>query len=417
MPTVESDPPQLRDPYAALRFRDYRLFVVGRFLLILGYQMQSVAIGWELYERSGSALLLGGVGLVQVIPIMLLTLPAGQVADQFDRRRTILIAEALLIACALALAYLSWQRGPIWLIYGCLLLNGVGRAFNKPATDALLPQLLPLQIFSNAATWSSVGFQLASVSGPALAGVMIAIQKSAIGVYLVDTGVTIICFLLFAAISKNSKPGNSSQPLTLSSLGAGIHFLRHNRVILAAMVLDLFAVLLGGATTLLPIFARDILQVGPAGLGWLRAAPSMGAVLMAVVLAHRPPLRQAGILLVGSVAMFGLVTIVFGLSQSFGLSLLMLGIAGAVDSISVVIRQTLVQVRTPNELRGRVSAINSVCIASSNELGGFESGLVAGLFGPVVSVVSGGIGTILVVVLIALIWPEIWKLKSLQDTP
>lgn len=376
--------------------------------------MQSVAVGWELYERTGSALVLGGIGLVQVLPVILLTLPAGHIADRRDRQRTVLFTQVMLAVCSLGLAVLSYTQGSIFLIYTCLLFSGVARAFNKPASDALLPQLVPLRIFSNAATWNSSAYQLASVVGPAIGGLVIALQKNALGVYIFDAILACACFSAIALIS-GQQAVRVTEETSLKTLAAGLHFVWENQIILAAIALDLFAVLLGGAVTLLPIFAKDILQVGPEGLGWLRAAPSIGALLMAVALAHLPPMKQAGKALLWSVAGFGVVTIIFGLSRWFWLSLVMLALSGALDNISVVIRHTLVQVRTPDYLRGRVSAVNSVFISTSNELGGFESGLIAAIFGPVISVVGGGIGTIAVVLAVAWIWPEIRKLGSLQE--
>ncbi|MGE5657463.1 MAG: MFS transporter [Actinomycetota bacterium] len=405
---------QLHDPFAALRFRNYRLFFTGNVLSSTGSQMQSVAVGWELYERTGSALVLGGIGLVQVLPVILLTLPAGHIADRRDRQRTVLFTQVMLAVCSLGLAVLSYTQGSIFLIYTCLLLSGVARAFNKPASDALLPQLVPLRIFSNAATWNSSAYQLASVVGPAIGGLVIALQKNALGVYIFDAILAFACFSATALIS-GQQAVRVTEETSLKTLAAGLHFVWENQIILAAIALDLFAVLLGGAVTLLPIFAKDILQVGPEGLGWLRAAPSIGALLMAVALAHLPPMKQAGKALLWSVAGFGVVTIIFGLSRWFWLSLVMLALSGALDNISVVIRHTLVQVRTPDYLRGRVSAVNSVFISTSNELGGFESGLIAAIFGPVISVVGGGIGTIAVVLAVAWIWPEIRKLGSLQE--
>jgi len=405
------------DPYAAWRFRDYRLFFIGRVLSSMGYQMQSVAIGWELYERTGSALVLGGVGLVQVIPVILLTLPAGYVADNFDRKRTFMFTQVIYALCALSLAVLSYTHGSIFLIYSCLLLFGVANAFNSPSSNALLPQLIPVPAFTNAATWNSSAFQLASVVGPAVGGLLIAVQRRATGVYVLNFVLDLTCFVLIAMIVGRRRDvihRVSTHP-SIKSLAGGMRFIWQNQVILAAIALDMFAVLLGGAVTLLPIYAKDILQVGPTGLGWLRAAPSIGALFMAFTLAYSPPMKKAGIALLWSVAGFGVATIVFGLSRSFWLSLLMLVLSGALDNISVVIRHTLVYVRTPDDLRGRVSAINGVFISTSNQLGGFESGLTAALFGPVLSVVGGGIGTIVVVLLAAWIWPEIRRLGSLQE--
>jgi MFS family permease len=400
------------DPYAALRYRDYRLYALGNLASIMGQQMLSVAVGWELYERTQSALSLGLVGLVQVLPVIFLALPAGQVADQFDRRKIVMGTQAVLAFCALGLAVISYRQGLIVLMYLCLFMMGTARAFNNPARASLLPQLVPKEVFSNAVTWNSSGFQLAAMLGPALAGLIIALQKSATSVYASCACCALVFFgCLFFIQGRQAE--RSAEPATFKSLIAGFRFVWQTKIILAALTLDLFAVLLGGATTLLPIFAKDILQVGPDGLGWLRAAPAIGAFIMALAITHLPTMNQAGKTLLWAVAGFGAATAVFGLSQSYGLSLFMLVCIGALDSISVVVRQTLVQLRTPDEMRGRVSAVNGMFISSSNELGGFESGVAASLFGPVLAVVGGGIGTIAVVIAVALIWPEIRKLKSL----
>lgn len=383
-------------------------------MLSVGSQMQTVAIGWELYERTNSAMVLGGVGLAQVLPMIALTLVAGDIADRRSRKLTILLSVMLLALCSLGLAILSYTRGAVFLIYGCLALIGVGRAFLKPASDAIMWQLIPVNAFTNAATWNSSSFQLASVAGPALGGLGIAVLGSATGVYILAAIAGFLCFFFMAAI-KEKKVERVTEPISLQALAAGAKFIWENQLILAAITLDMFAVLLGGAVALLPVFAKDILQVGPVELGYLQAAPSIGALIMAVTLAYLPPLRKAGTALLWSVIGFGVVTIIFGLSRWFWLSLIMLTLSGALDTISVVIRHTLVQIRTPDQLRGRVAAINSVFISASNELGGFESGLTAALFGPVLSVVGGGIGTILVVVATAAIWPGIVKLGSLQE--
>jgi MFS family permease len=402
------------DPYAALRFRNYRLAFAGYVLASMGYQMQNVAIGWELYERTNSALILGGIGLVQVIPVILLTLPAGHAADRFDRRQVIIWTQVMLALCSVGLAVLSYHQESIALIYTCLLLVGVARAFNQPASDALLPQLVPLSVFGNAATWNSSAFQLASVIGPAVGGVLLAVQNRAAEVYLVDAALSMMRVLLVALIVVQPIV-RVVHTVTLKSLLGGVRFVRQNQVIWGAIALDMFAVLMGGAVALLPIFARDILHVGPTELGWLRTAPSVGAIAMAILLAYLPPLQHAGQALLWSVAGFGLVTIAFGLSQSLWLSLVTLALSGALDNISVVIRHALVQIRTPDELRGRVSAVNSVFIGISNELGAFESGLAAALLGPVFAVVTGGIGTIISVIVIAAVAPEIRKLRALDE--
>lgn len=402
------------DPFAALRLRDFRLYSIGGLLAIIGQQMQSVAIGWELYERTNSAMSLGFVGLLQALPVILLALPAGQLADRVDRRRIVQVAQLFMSLCSIGLAALSYYKGSISLLYVLLLLWGVAKAFTWPARAAMISQLVPLQLFSNAATWSSTVFQVGAISGPALGGLLIAEYNSALPVYIIDAIFGLARFISVALI-KSKQTAYSKEPMTFSSLIAGFDFVWRTKIILATISLDLFAVLLGGATTLLPIFAKDILHVGPSGLGWLRAAPSIGAVLMAFLLVYLPPMKHAGRALLWSVIIFGLATIVFGFSHSFLLSFAMLFISGAVDNISVVVRQTVVQVLTPDEMRGRVSAVNSIFITSSNEIGGFESGLVAALFTPLISVVSGGIGTILVVIATVLIWPEVRKIGSLQE--
>ncbi len=404
----------IHDPYAALRYRDYRLFAVGNMLAIMAMQMQSVAIGWELYERTGSALILGGVGLVQFLPVFLLALPAGHVADRFERKTIVVLMQILMALCSFALAWLSYHHGSIPVIYGVLMLGGIAQAFNNPAFSALLPQLVPIEVFNNAAVWGSSTFQIASVVGPALAGILIAIQKGAMPVYITDGIFSILCFT-FIALIQGRQAVREAGAFSLKNLVAGLRFVRDTKIILAALTLDMFAVLLGGVTTLLPIFARDILHVGPVGLGWLRAAPSIGALTMALAVAHLPPIKQAGKTLLWVVIGFGLTTIVFGVSTWFWLSMAMLVLNGALDNISVIIRWTLVQVGTPDAMRGRVSAVNSVFIGSSNELGGFESGLVAAWFGPVASAVIGGVGTIVVVVAVTMLWPQIRQLGSLND--
>jgi MFS family permease len=401
------------DPYAALRFRDFRLLIGGTFLAVVGEQMMGVAIGWELYERTRAPLALGLVGLVQVLPVILLALPAGHTADRFDRKRIMVISMLLLGAGALGLAVLSYLGGALSLIYGCLLLIGVARAFQSPATGALLAQVVPPEHFTNAATWESSAWQASAIIGPALGGLIIAVRGSATPVYAIVAGLLLALALLLTRL-RPRPVARADEDLTLRSLFAGLRFVWDTKIILAAITLDMFAVLLGGATALLPVFARDILQVGATGLGWLRAAPAVGAILAALALAYLPPFRRAGWTLLAVVAGFGLATIVFGLSRSFGLSLAMLALLGALDNISVVIRSTLVLTRTPDEMRGRVNAVHSVFIGISNELGAFESGVAAALLGTVGAVVGGGIGTLLVVGLVALGWPEVRRLGRLN---
>lgn len=403
-----------RDPYQALRYRDFRLLLTGSFIAVLGQQMVNVALGWELYARTHSALALGLVGLVLVIPVILFSLPAGHMADHFNRKTIVIVSQFVLGLGSLGLTVLSITNGALILIYASLLLIGIGAAFNNPASSTLIAQIIPEEAFANAATWSSSSWQLASVVGPALGGFIIGITRSATSVYGFNTLATLLLAVLLLQIRPRPQTILSRKGSTLHSLLEGVRYLRDTRVILAAITLDLFAVLLGGATMLLPIYAQDILHVGPTGLGWLRAAPSIGAVGVALVIAHLPPFKKAGHTLLLAVAGFGAATIVFGLSRSFWLSLAMLFLLGGLDNISVVIRSTLMLTHTPDEMRGRVSSVNGLFIAMSNELGGFESGLAAQIFGPILAVVGGGVGTILVVIAVALLWPEMRRLGSLN---
>ena len=401
------------DPYAALRNQDFRLLLTGRFLTSFGNEMLSFAIGWELWLRTHEPFVLGMVGLVQVIPVILLSLPAGHVADQYNRKRIVVITELFLALCVLGLGWLSYTQGPLVWIYALLLGIGIARAFNDPASSTLLPQTVPPELFSNATTWSTSTWHFASIAGPALAGLLIGFLNSMIFIYLFDALAAIVFCILLTMI-KGRQLALAERSPTWASLTKGFRFMRQTKVILAAITLDMFAVLFGGAVALLPIYTTDILRVGAQGLGILRAAPSVGALVMAFLIAHLPPMKNAGRTLLLSVTGFGLATIVFGLSTSFLLSVAMLALLGALDNISVVIRGTLLLTQTPDAMRGRISAVNSIFIGISNELGSFESGLAAALFGPVIAVVGGGVGTILVVLIVARLWPEMRRLKTLN---
>lgn len=401
------------DPYASLRYPDFRRFITGHFLASLGTQMQTVAIGWYLYERTSSALALGGVGLAQVLPIILLTLPAGHIADRFDRRKLLMLTVALQCMVSLGLAAVSYRQGSVALIYLLLVLNGIARAVLAPARDSLGPQLLPIELLSNGATWRSGLFQLSSVLGPAGAGLTIAMAHSATPAFLL-TAAGLAIFAVRLIPVKPRAYTAAKRGMTWENLLAGVHFIREQRILMATITLDLFAVLLGGATMLLPVFAKDILHVGPRGLGWLMAAPSIGAMIVTIPLA-RKPLQRAGRALLWAVAGFSVATIAFGLSRSFYLSLVLLALIGGFDMVSVVVRSTLMQVLTPDELRGRVGAINALFIGTSNELGGFESGAAAALLGPVKAVVYGGIGSFIIVGAVARMWPEVRKFGALVE--
>ncbi len=407
------------DPYAALHERDFRLFLIGHVLSVLGVQMQSVAAGWQLYEKTGSAWPLAMVGLIQAVPTIGLALPAGQLADRLDRRKILMTATVLAVISAIGLASVSATGGSIRLMYSCLFLSGLARAFQGPARSSLMPQLVPRPIFSNAVSWAISGFEMASLAGPAIGGMLIGIFGGATKVYLLAAIGSVFYFLMLAAMTKRpylaeSQNGNAATKDWRSFI-VGFSYVWRTKLLFAVMSLDLFAVLLGGAVALLPVYAKDILRVGPIGLGWLQAAPSIGAVTMALLTTHLPPLKRAGRALLWSVAGFGVATIVFGLSRNFWLSVAMLFLTGAFDNISVVIRHTLVQMLTPDEMRGRVSAVNGMFINASNEIGRFESGAVAALAGTIFSVVSGGIGTLIVVAMTAFASPQLRRYGSLAD--
>lgn len=434
--------PERHDAFAALRERNYRLFAAGWLPASIGLQMQATALAWEIYERTRDPLSLGIIGLARALPTVILALPAGQIVDLVNRQRVLIGTQLGFTAAGitLALGSIAWDRGwlgggaaGVWVMYLLISLTGCARVFNGPARSSLLPLILPGGAsgfqFHNAVTWNSGVFQLAATLGPIAAGAMIAWIGDAWPVYVVAAA-GCFWFALTAALIRPYAPPVARRPrdvglkslwhvarpsVLLPGMLEGARHVWHEKTVFGAITLDLFAVLLGGATALMPIYASDILHVGPLGLGALKAAPYVGALLMALILAYRRPFERAGPALLWSVAGFGVCTIIFGISTSFLLSLAMLLLLGALDNISVVIRHVLVSVRTPDRLRGRVSAVNMVFIESSNELGGFESGLVAKFFGPVISVVSGGIGTILVVIGMAWWLPELRRLGRLTD--
>jgi MFS family permease len=409
-------PPPTADRYAVLRLPDVRLYLIARFIATLGLNMLGMAVGWELYERTHSALALGLVGLAQITPMLILTLPAGHLADQRDRRGILLWSNLLTALSCAGLTLVSWMHAPVAGTYAFLFLNGIARAFLSPAGSAFLPQIVPRPLFPAAIAWSSGSYQLSAALGPVLGGLAIPLTGGATAVYAFNVVASVVCFILlwFVRVPASVTPP-PREKMTLHNLAAGLRFVLAHRIILGIISLDLFAVLLGGATALLPIYAKDILHVGAIGLGWLRAALPVGSVSMALFLAHRPPMRHAGHALLLAVSGFGVATVIFGLSRSIWLSLAMMAACGALDNVSVVVRHTLVQILTPDAMRGRVSAINSLFIGASNEFGEFESGLVASFVGPVLSVVSGGVGTILVVIATAFIWPEIRKYGALES--
>jgi MFS family permease len=400
--------------------RPYRRFWLTRVATQTASQMMMVALGWQMYELTGSAWDLGLVGLAQFAPALLFTLPAGAMADRHRRSRILQATTVMqaLIALALVAGSLSGgQIGPFggWLHREAVLvlsvLLGVARAFQTPATQALPALLVPSDLLARAVALSSSGMQIAVIGGPALGGVLFALGAAVVhGV----SAVLLALAFVFALGVVHARPQPDPSEKGWSTVWAGVHYLRGQPVLLGAISLDLFAVLLGGATALLPIYARDILHTGPWGLGLLRAAPAMGALAMSVWLARRPSLRHAGPVLFGAVAFYGLCMVGFALSTWLWLSMLTLALSGAADMISVVVRQTLVQLETPDAMRGRVSAVNSVFIGASNQLGEFESGATAAAFGPVGSVLIGGIGVLAVAGLWTRLFPELWRRGALE---
>jgi len=442
------------DHYAVFRVRDFRLYLAGRLVAVLGQQMVTVAVGWELYERTRSPLALGIIGLTEMIAMVCCTLPAGHLADNLDRKR-IILAALLVSACAsMGLALISWRHAPVAWIYACLFTTATARTFLWPANAAFLVNLVPRELFPRAVTWNSGSFQLSSVAGPALGGALIALLKHysshpAAFVYALNFLFAATCFICMKSVRARHVVTHP-EPMSLKSFATGFRFIFAQRLILGMITLDMFAVFLGGATALLPVFAKDILHSGAGGLGILQAALPLGSVACAMLLAHRRPLQKAGRTLLWCVAAFGLATVAFGILNDcvlgkwtgislppavwFWSSFAMLFTCGSVDNVSVVVRHTSVQLLTPDEKRGRVSAVNSLFISTSNELGGFESGFTAQLFGPVLhrvtaaspayipavatgtilSTVVGGFGTILVVLIVAWLWPEIRRYGKLE---
>jgi MFS family permease len=394
-----------------LAHRSFVLFFGGRALSTTGYQMQSVAIGWQVYELTNSAFALGLVGLAQFVPMLLFALATGHVADRYDRRKVVVACQVVKLATAVILAAGTLHGGlPRTVIFAVVFVFGTARAFEMPTLQALLPSLVPQPLLPRAIAGSASANQAATICGPALGGVFYAISPTA------AYSLCALSFLLSGACIgaiRVERAVREREPVTLESLLAGIHYIRGHPTLLGAISLDLFAVLLGGATALLPIYARDVLHVGPTGLGMLRAAPAVGALSMSIYLAHHPLGRNIGRKMFAAVAVFGVATIVFALSSSMVLSLAALVVLGASDMVSVVIRSSLVQLQTPEDMRGRVSAVNSVFIGSSNQLGEFESGVTAAWFGTVPSVVIGGVGTLLVVLLWMRLFPELARADRL----
>jgi MFS family permease len=399
--------------HAAFRYVNFRFYMAARVLVTTASEMQGVAVAWQIYRITHRPLDLGLVGLAQFLPGVLLFLVAGHTADRVPRRRILQTCYAGFSACSLLLLALSLRGvSSVWPIYGVLVLNGVVRAFNGPAGQSFLPLVVPAQIFPNAVAWGSSIFQGAMAVGPMVGGLVYGFTGSPQFVYVCAAAEALGALALISAIRIEAVQ-RPRRVVSLHMLLEGLHFIRRNKLILGAISLDLFAVLLGGAVALLPVFAEDILKVGAMGLGLLRGAPSVGAVMMAIVLAYFPLRRRAGAAMLWGVCGFGVFTLVFGLSRNVVLSMIALVLVGACDMVSVIVRHTLVQLGTPDEMRGRVSAVNVVFIGASNEVGQFESGLTAQWFGALPAVILGGLGTIAVVGLWAWIFPELRRVDTL----
>lgn len=397
---------------AALRYPDFRYYQAGRFFGLVGTQIQGVALGWQVYSITGRALDLGWVGLAQFLPAFLLFPLTGLVADHFDRRRVLTLCHAVLGLAALAFWALSRGTPDVSHIYAVLVLVGVARAFAGPAGHALVPNLVAAEDIPSAIGWGSSIFHFAVVLGPALGGFVLDAAGPTF-TFAATVAMEAFSLVMLLCVRKKSR-GDTGSEASLRSIGAGLAYVWNKKILLGAISLDLFAVLLGGSVALTPIFARDVLHAGPTGLGLLRSAPAVGASLVGLWLAARPPTARMGPLMFGCVFLFGVATIVFGLSTSLPLSLLALVIAGASDMVSVYARHLLVQLATPDAMRGRVAAVNLVFIGASNELGEFESGLTAEWWGTVRSVVYGGVGTCLVVGIWALAFPELRRVDRLD---
>jgi len=402
-----------RAPLRVLAHGDFRRFLIARLLATLAAQMQTVAVGWQIYAITRNPLDLGLIGLSQFLPFVVLILPAGQAADHYDRRRLLTACYALEAFCALLLLVFTLTEVRVaWPVFAAMTLLGCARAFSMPSGQALLPNLVPREEFTRAVALNSSVFQVATVVGPALGGVLY--LAGPLIVYASVLTLALIGALLMLRVRAGAREETSvREPMSLETLLSGLRFVRSKPVVFGAISLDLFAVFFGGVTALLPIYASDILRVGPSGLGLLRTAPGIGAGLCALVLALRPITRHIGPWMFGGVAMFGVAVVVFGLSTSFFVSLIALILLGAADMVSVYVRHLLVQLETPDHIRGRVSAVSAVFIGASNELGDFESGITAKWWGTVRATVIGGLATLVVTGLWARWFPMLWKMDRL----
>ena len=395
----------------AFEYPDFLRYQTARFCIVTALEMLSVAVAWQVYDITHRALDLGLVGLAQFLPGIFLFLVSGHTADRFDRRRLLVVCYAGFALCSALLLAVSRHRA-VYPIYAVLLLLGVVRSFNGPVSRSLLPQLVPEEHFPNAVAWNSSIFQTATILGPALGGLLYAFARGAPAVYATSLVVSVAAVLSTLRIRLRAK-ARPREEVNWTTVLAGFRYIWQQKVILGSISLDMFAVLLGGSVALLPIYAREILHTGPWGLGLLRSAPGVGAAAMAILLAHRPLRRHVGVIMLWCVAGFGVFTIIFGISRSIVLSMIALLLVGATDMVSVIVRGTLVQLGTPDAMRGRVNAVDMLFIGVSNEFGEFESGLTAHWFGTVPAVLLGGIGTLVVIAIWAGLFPALRKADTI----
>ena len=414
MSTAKTEITDANDSRAAFRYPAFIIFQIARCLVVLALEMQAVAVGWQVYEITKRPLDLGLVGLAQFLPGIVLFLVAGHVADVFDRRKVLIACEAGFGICFLLLLLLTgYHIQSVAPIYVVLVLLGIVRSFNGPASRSILPHLVPEEHFQNSVAWASGIFQIATILGPVFGGLVYAIFGGPSAVYLIAVVIAAVAVGLLLKLKVNSKSRERVET-SASSVFEGFRYIWREKLILGAISLDLFAVLLGGAVALLPVYAKEILNTGPWGLGILRSAPGIGAGIMAVVIAYKPLRKNVGATMLWCVAAFGLFTVLFGISRSMVFSIIALFIVGATDMVSVIVRGTLIQVATPDEMRGRVNAVDMIFIGASNELGQFESGVTAQWFGTVPAVILGGIGAIVVTGLWAWMFPSLRKVNQLS---
>lgn len=404
------------DAFAVLKVRDFRLFLTFRFFTTIAFQMQSIIVGWQMYELTRDPLALGLIGLAEALPNIAVVLYAGHAADRYNRKR-IIIWFTLLFLTGTALLFLFTIRNlgilsalGVLPIYGVVMISGISRAFLYPSIIAMMSQLVPRYLYTNASTWNSTAWHIAAITGPAIGGLVYGFFGVR-NAYLTVLFFLLLALLLLSFVKNRPVPPVNEEETLLQRLSSGLKFVFKNQVLLGAMSLDMFAVLFGGAIAMLPVFAAEVLLVGPQGLGFLRAAPMAGAVIMSLFIAHRPPMAQAGRFLMIGVTGFGISIIGFALSHNYYLSLALLMISGMFDNISVIIRATAMQLITPDEMRGRVASVNAIFIGSSNEIGSFESGVAAKLLGLIPSVIFGGCMTLLTVGIIARFAPRLRKLN------